>query len=550
MRIFAAMDIGTNSIRLAVVEVQSGFNWNVLALQKQVVRLGEGEFDDADAAVGYNRKPGCGHYLTEDAIARGALVCARFAEVARGYGAEEIVALATAAVREAHNQADFVQRVRDLADLDVRVISGHEEARLIYLGVASGVELPPGKNALIVDIGGGSTELIVGDSASYRFLDSVKIGAIRLTAERVVDPSKPISPVAWASLQRYVRSALAPATRAIAGQGFSVMYGSSGTAQNLAEIVAHAASTPVPTSFRNYGLSLTDIQAVTRRLCAMGIDQRRRVPGINPERADIIIGGAAILQTTMEAVGASTIYISDRGLREGIVFDRLQRDSADPVTSSQFGAVGARQRSIEHLMRATGVDEAHGKHIGKLSLQLFDQWKALGLHDYGRARELLEYAALLHDCGFFISHTDHQQHSYYLVRHSELLGFNDREVEIIASLTLYHRKSLPRTKHPQFARLDAKTRRVVRVLSCALRLAEAMDRGHLMLVTNVHCARASKPDRIVMTLEASADAQLELWAVQGQSPAFEKTFGIPLEVVLSTDRLPSSGLSRNIAAVG
>jgi exopolyphosphatase/guanosine-5'-triphosphate,3'-diphosphate pyrophosphatase len=526
MRIFAAMDIGTFSIRLAVVEVKAGLNWNVLSLQKQVVRLGEGEFRDGHSLRG-RRSTG---YLTEAAIARGALVCARFAEVARGFGADEIVALATAAVREAQNQDEFVQRVRQLADLDVRVISGQEEARLIYLGVASGVDLPPGANALFVDIGGGSTELIVGDSHSFRFLDSLKMGAIRLTAERVVDPSKPISPAVWSALQRHVRSVLAPATRRINEAGFSIMYGSSGTAQNLAEIVAHGASTPIPTSFRNFTLTLADVQAVTRRLCALSIEQRRRVPGINPERADIIIGGAAILQTIMEVVGAASIQISDRGLREGIVYDRLLRNAPDAPTAGQLGAVGARRGSIEHLMRATGVDEAHAAHIAALSLSLFDQWKALGLHDYGRARELLEYAALLHDCGFFVSHTDHQQHSYYLIRHSELLGFNDREVEIIASLALYHRKALPRAKHEQFAKLDPKTQRVVRVLSCALRLAEAMDRSHLMLVTGVQCARMFKPDRVIMTMQASADAQLELWAVQGQAAAFEKTFGMPLDV--------------------
>ena len=191
---------------------------------------------------------------------------------------------------------------------------------------------------------------------------------------------------------------------------------------------------------------------------------------------------------------------------------------------------GARLRSIRKLMRATNVDEVHAAHIVHLSLSLFDQWKALGLHDYGRARELLEYAALLHDAGFFVSHTDHQQHSYYLIRHSELLGFNDREIEIIASLALYHRKAAPRRKHPQFAALDAKTQRVIRVLSCALRLAEALDRSHLMLVRDVQCERLTKPDRVLMTLLATADAQLELWAAQGQAPVFEKTFDLPLEV--------------------
>jgi exopolyphosphatase/guanosine-5'-triphosphate,3'-diphosphate pyrophosphatase len=308
------------------------------------------------------------------------------------------------------------------------------------------------------------------------------------------------------------------------------MYGSSGTAQNLAEIIANAKSQPVPTSFRNYSMDLVDVQAATRRLCSLSLEQRRRVPGINPERADIIIGGSAILQTVMETVGANTIHISDRGLREGILVDRLLRRSPGGAENSPIAALGARHRSIYQLMKATNVDEVHARHIVDLSLSLFDQWKRIGLHDYNSSRELLEYAALLHDCGFFISHTDHQLHSYYIIRHSELLGFNDREVEIIACLALYHRKGLPRPKQPVFAKLDNKTRRLVRVLSCALRFAEAMDRGHLGSVTRVRCERRTKPDGVVMTMESSGEAQLELWAIQGQSDAFKKTFDLPLEV--------------------
>ncbi len=551
-QILAAMDIGTNSVRLAVVQVGPNHTWTTLANQKQVVRLGEGEFE----AEGKKRKKGDedahASRLTEAAIARGALVCARFAEVARGFGADEIIALATAAVREAGNGSEFVERVHDLADLDVRVISGQEEARLIYLGVSSGVDIPQGQRALFMDIGGGSTELIVGSGQEHVFLDSLRSGAIRLTAQFVPDPKKPIPPAVWAQMQKQVRSMLAPAARAIAKAGFSAMYGSSGTAQNIAEIAAHIGPAAFPTSFRNYALTLEGAQNVMRRLCALPIEQRRRVPGINPERADIIIGGGCILQTVMETVGATSLRISDRGLREGILIDRLRRDDVPaqrPAEAFPFPALGkkkasafqqpdttegeassARLRSIRQLMEATHVDEPHSAHIVRLSLSLFDQWKTLGLHVYGRARELLEYAALLHDAGFFVSHTDHQQHSYYLIRHSELLGFNDREVEIIASVALYHRKALPRKKHARFAGLDGKTQRLIQVLSCALRLAEALDRSHLMLVQSVACETQGNPSRLTLTLHATADAQLEVWAAEAQAPAFEKTFGLPLEV--------------------
>lgn len=528
-QILAAMDIGTNSVRLAVVQLGAGQTWTTLASQKQVVRLGEGEFQ-TDARHGKKQDSDVPpSRLTDAAIERGAIVCARFAEAARGYGATEIIALATAAVREAENRDQFVARVRELADLDVRVISGQEEARLIYLGVSSGIDIPAGQNALFMDIGGGSTELIVGGAQEYAFLDSLRVGAIRLTAEYCPDVHKPIPPNVWAAMQRHVRSMLAPAARAIGKAGFAAMYGSSGTAQNIAEIGAHLGAGAFPTSFRNYVLTVEAAQNVMRRLCALPIEQRRRVPGINPERADIIIGGGCILQTVMETVNAPSLRITDRGLREGIVIDRLRREQEIAPAPE----ASPRLRSIRQLMERAGVDETHAAHIVSLSLSLFDQWKLLGLHDYGRARELLEYAALLHDAGFFVSHTDHQSHSYYLIRHSELLGFNDREVEIIASLALYHRKALPRKRHAHFATLDPKTQRVIQVLSCALRLAEALDRSHLALVQSVTCEKRTKPDRVRLTLTATADAQLEVWAAEGQSPAFQKTFNLPLEICLA-----------------
>lgn len=528
-RIFAAMDIGTNSIRLAVIEMQSKFSWTTLSMQKQVVRLGEGEFT-ADSGKKDENSDEIVRYLTDEAMDRAALVCARFADMARGFGAERIVALATAASREAANRDEFVRRVRSVAGLDVRVISGQEEARLIYLGVSSAIDLKMGDKALFMDIGGGSTELIVGYQNTYSFLDSLRLGAIRLTAEFLKQPDKPVPPATWAEMQRHIKSVLAPAARAIRNIGFTTMYGSSGTAINMAEIAAHMSSGSPPQSFRNYVLPLTEVQAITKKLCALNIEQRRRVPGLNTERADIIIGGSAILQTVMEVVGASSLTISDRGLREGIIVDHLVRTntSADDVSAAPL--IGARRRSIQQLMKSTGVEEAHAAHIVRLSLMIFDEWKRLGLHGYSRSRELLEYAGLLHDCGFFISHTNHQNHSYYLIRNSELLGFNDLEVEIVASLALYHRKAAPRKRHPNFARLDGKTQRVIRILSCALRLAEALDRGHLMLVTGVSFARTAKSDTVEMSVTCSPEAQLELWAAAGQSEAFQKTFGMNLSV--------------------
>jgi len=517
----AAYDIGTNSVRLAVVEIREDGSWETLASQKEVVRLGDGEF-----ARGRAR-------LTSEAMNRTTHVLARFSEVATGYGVQSSVALATAACREAENQIEFVDAIREATGgvLDVRVISGHEEARLIYLGIRSGIDLPKGEKALFLDIGGGSSELVVGDSRAYFFLDSMKLGAIRLTNLLLSGRTGTIGNALWAKLQEKVRGTLTPAAREIANIGFARMYGSSGTIMALAEIAARRARIDgsQPPTLRNFELTLTDLQAVTSYLRGLTLDERRKTPGITPERGDIIIGGAAILQTIMETVGANSILISDRGLREGIVVDRVIR--TDEIRE-KLQEESIRLRSVQNLAKKCGIDENHAERVKNFALSLFDQSFQLGLHDLTASRELLDYASTLHDCGFFVSHTAHQQHSYYLIRNSELLGFNDIEIEIMAQTAYYHRKSPPRKKHEQFAHLNDHQQEAVKILSCCLRLAEALDRGHLGNVEKVILNATKDTDDMTLELVTApgADASLEHSAAMLQSEVFERTFAKTLNV--------------------
>jgi exopolyphosphatase/guanosine-5'-triphosphate,3'-diphosphate pyrophosphatase len=520
----AAIDIGTNSVRLVVVQTHPDGTWTTLDSSREPVRLGDSEFS------------GGSHRIDSAALDRCARVIARFADIAKGFGVNEIVALATAAAREADNQDELIERVYAASSgaVNVRVIGGDEEARLIYLGVLTGVELLAGENALFMDIGGGSTELIIGDKLQhYTFIDSLKIGAIRLTAEMIPARAEPVSIGTWSTLRRYVRSIVEPAARGIRAVGFQRMIGSSGTVMALADIAARRkageAGGNAPVTLRGYELSLSDVQQIAQNLCKLTLEQRRKVPGLQPERADIIVAGAAIVQTVMETVGAESIFISERGLREGIVADLIQREHLRLDVEDSV-----RVRSTNRLARRTQVDLPHAEHIIKLSDQLFDETRKLDLHNFSDAeRELLHYGALLHDCGFFVSHTLHQQHSYYLIRHSELLGFNDVEIEVIAQIALYHRKGLPKEKRESFASLPEHERQMVRVLSCLVRLAEAMDRSHLALVQSVKLSRdprAKDVIRISPNFLPDSDPALELWAIQAQSDAFAKTFGITVDV--------------------
>lgn len=516
MKTIAVIDIGTNSMRLAIERIH-GVNHDstTLALSKEVVRLGEGEFS-------HNR-------ITMEAMDRGILVLKKFAEIAARHEVAETVAIATAAVREASNKAEFVQRARDEAGIDVKVVSGTEEARLIYLGIVSGVDLNE-DTSLFVDIGGGTTEVIVGNAKDYTLLDSLKLGAVRLADMFLRDRAEPVSKKRYKKIFEYAQGASSHAVRKIRSAGFDCAYGSSGTIMNLAEITARRVD-PGFTSIRNYEMKYADLAETISILCDLDLESRRNVPGINAERADIIISGAAILDSIMSGCNASSIRVSDRALRDGVVVDHIFQEEG---IREEYLSRSTRHRSILQLGRSCQFDERHGKTVSKLARSIFEQTQALGLHDYGSAeQELLRYAAFIHDIGTFIAYSDHHKHGYYLTRNWNLLGFDDEEIEIIATTSLCHRKMHPEKVRPQ--RLGTQKRRLATALASILRVADSLDRSELGLIREVACRWDPGTRRLVMELDASDDCPMEMWAFESKKKLFEECF----RLTLSASRLPA-----------
>ncbi|GDX39710.1 metal-dependent phosphohydrolase [Armatimonadota bacterium] len=510
--IFAAIDIGTNSIRLAVVRSEASQGFTTLAQHREVVRLGEGEFDT--------------NQMTPDAIKRGALVCAKFAEVARGFGAKEIIAFATSATREADNRDEFVERVREEAEIEVRVISGVEEARLIWLGVSSGIDLAKRK-AILMDIGGGSTEVIIGNKQEYLLLDSLKLGAIRLSS-RFFTSAKAYTAEEFAQAQEYVRATASQLSRKVGQVGFDIGMGSAGTITTLGEITARRSLDSREGAGRQLSFTLKDLRTTVELLYKLPLEERRRVPGMDANRADIIVGGSAILLTLMEMFRIERLTVSERGLRDGILLDHTLREEEE---RQQYQEVGVRRRSILQLARACNYEGEHAAHTSFIALRLFEELKSLGEHNYGLAeRELLDYAAITHDIGNFLSHSNHQKHAYYLIRNSDLLGFNDTEIDIVANVALYHRKGFPKKKHENLVNLNKGERRLVSVLAAILRVAEGVDRSHLLLVKDIRLERLSNPRRYLLTLFSDSDGQMEVWGVQNNRDLFEFIFDAPLQV--------------------
>jgi exopolyphosphatase / guanosine-5'-triphosphate,3'-diphosphate pyrophosphatase len=510
-RVIAFMDIGTNSIRMLLVRVNPNQTHSILSEQKEIIRLGEGEFIDQT--------------LRPEAMQRAVLVCQKFAAMANSYGAEEIIAAATSATREAKNQEEFLRLLRRDANLDVHVISGREEARLIYLGISSGVHLGD-RQAVFIDIGGGSTEVVVGEQNHYHALDSLKLGAIRLTSLFFLPgESEPVAADRYALIKQYVHIATIRTVQRVREYDLDLAYGSSGTIENLADIAIAMARKR--RRDRDDRLTYPQLLDTVGYLCSLPLEERRRVPGMNPSRADIIVAGAAILDTLMEMLELPEIRISDRGLRDGLLVDYLSRGEQ----AAMLQEMSVRERSVLHLARSCNFDEAHSRHVARLALELFDSARELDLHDYtGSERELLEYACLLHDIGKFLSYNNHEAHTAYMIRNADLLGFDLNEIALLANIGFFHRKSLPDSKkYPDYGALDKPSQQKVQTLSMMLRLAESLDRGHASAVQHARLIPNNRKSAI-LEIRTDGDPQLEIWGSQHQIKNFEKVFGRKLRL--------------------
>lgn len=503
-QVLTFIDIGTNSIRMIIIGLKSNKSYVVIREEKEIVRLGESVF-----------KKGL---LVPKAMKRAVVVCKKFVELAHTFHTDEIIALATCATREARNQAEFIEKLNIEANISVRVISGTEEARLMYLGVSSGVHIEKTKT-LFIDIGGGSTEIALGDQYSYQHLETLGLGSIRLTAMFLKDNGvNPISEQTREQMKAYIRNKILRSVERLHAEEMTLSIGSSGTIINLGEIAwkeYHKNN-----SKRDLSFKLKELKKIIGMLSSVDIKKRQKIPGINPERADIIVPGALILETLMEEFHVKEITVSKFGLRHGMVIDYLRRHGILPEPE----AMTVRERSILHLARMFSINEQHAKTVQDLALQLFDSAKELKMHRYGTSeRELLSYAAYLHDIGNFISFRNHHHHSYYIISNAELPGFDQMEINILSAITRFHRKKLPLKKHSEMRKLDKQSQKIVIKESLFLRIAEKLDRSHSGCISNARFTHADDTS-ITLTVDAERECELEIWGIESLVKLFQKVF--------------------------
>jgi exopolyphosphatase/guanosine-5'-triphosphate,3'-diphosphate pyrophosphatase len=505
--LLGAIDIGTNSIHLIVVEMDPRFGTSRTILKaREMVRLGGGEA----LARGH---------LSKKAMQRGVAAIAKFAQAARDAGASDVRAVATSAVRESSNRQEFLAAARAASGVEVEVLPDVEEARLIHLGVSRGYPLR-GRVACIFDIGGGSTEFIVGDADRPFFLHSVRLGSLRLYDEYLRDESA--ATIGMRALEKHVRALLAPVAHQLTEYRFDLLIGTSGTVLGLAALDA-AENGAAGQRAHGYVLRLDRLRALQRTMIRLSPEERKRLPGMNPRRSDIIVAGNAIVIAILEALERDDLIVSERALREGIVVDYLERNVA---LARRLGDERTRRFDAAHdLARRFGTNDVHGNHVAALALQLFDGLS--GLHHFEPAdRDVLFAAALLHDLGTAISQSAHHKHGAYIVRNAGLAGWRPEEVELIATLVRYHRKSLPKPTHPEWADASLAMREKIEGLAGILRVADALDRRHFDLVSSLTVEWVEHDEHVL--LAATQDVAPEVEAARFKAELLERALGVTL----------------------
>jgi exopolyphosphatase/guanosine-5'-triphosphate,3'-diphosphate pyrophosphatase len=507
----AAIDVGSNSIKLLVARAEADGRMRVLAREKAMVRLGHETLRTGR--------------LSEEAIAAGVAAIARYAGLARAAEAERVLCVATCAVREAANAGELARRVKQACDLDLEVISGEEEARLVTLAVRS--EFPASADPLlVVDIGGGSTEVIVSSGRKTPLAESLALGAVRLTERWVT--TDPISKEERKALEAEIDWQLKRVVESVQERGFRTAIGTSGTIAALASMgAALEGRAEAPTGRRM--LSARTLKRVVAALTTTSARERAKMPGLESSRADIITAGGILLLRILKRLGVDELVVSDLSLREGLLLDALERAGHPESFLARPGTLDElRAESVRRLAERSALERPHAEATRDLALALFDATHAL--HQLAsREREWLEHAALLHDVGIAVGYRRHHRHTAYLIAHGEMKGFGAQEIEVIAQVARYHRKARPKESHEPFQRLDPWLKPIVEKLSALLRVADGLDGTHRQVVTGI--AASVRRRNVVLTVSASANPELEIWTAKKKSALFERVFGRKLEIV-------------------
>lgn len=504
----AALDLGSNSFHMLVARLLPGQGFEVLAKEKETLRLGE--------AVARTGEVGA------DLSDRAVQVVRRMRSLAENMGVDEMVALGTAALREAVDGPYLVDRFRDEAGIEVQVISGRREAELVFRAVRSAVLLDPSP-AMALDLGGGSLEVMVGNQQGLLWATSLRLGAARLTAEFIT--SDPPSAHDLEGLTTALEAALSPLGAVIDDLAPKMLVGSSGTLCALGRMAAAVETGVSPASVNQLTVSGENLAEVRRLMLTEPLARRARIEGMDSRRADLAPAGAILLAWVMERFGFDDLVLCDWALREGIVLDAIgHHDPADLGEDPR----SIRMAAVLGLCGRCNWPEAHSRQVARLALVLFDAvGPALGLGPV--ERELLELGCLLHDIGEHVSSEGHERHTAYLIKNAGLRGFSPEEIALLATLGRFHRRGTPKADQEPFDGVAESSRTATLGLLAILRVADALDRSHNQVIQALDAVGGEEGFRLVV--RATEEIDLEIWALRRKGKLWEQVMGGPLVVV-------------------
>ncbi len=508
----AAIDIGSNAIRLRIVDVDPP-EWTGeeprfppfrdVHVDREAVRLGHDVFTKG--------------YIETTVLGNACEALRRFRQSMDAAKVERYRAVATSAAREAKNADVFVERSEREARLHVEVIEGVEEARLVQLAVTERMDLRD-RAALLIDVGGGSTELTLLRGKSPVFSRSVPVGTVRLIeafldAGRVTESSRRL-------LDEYVARVCGEAVREVRdmmgseGARGLLLVGTGGNIETLADLCP---APPVAEAPR--GIDVVKMRRVLSELSAQTVDERRAAFNLRPDRADTIVPAATVLTWIADALCANLIAAPGVGLREGVLVDVARRHFLHGRELDAAPILDACLRLGRHYR----FDEEHGRAVARFAVKIFDALSAR--HNLTpRDRVLLQSAALLHDVGDFVRYEGHHKHSYYLISHGDIMGLEPVEREIVANLARYHRKGPPQLDHENFRSLSREDRGRVKALAAILRIADALDSEHEQRVTDIGVRVDGSA--LVLALSGARPRDLEEWTVAFKASLLRDVFGL------------------------
>ncbi|MFD1095295.1 Ppx/GppA phosphatase family protein [Salegentibacter chungangensis] len=506
----AAIDLGTNSFHAVLVDIYPDGSFRTIDKLKEMVILAE---------------KGMENRLSRDAMDRGLEALKRIKFLCDSQNVETILAFATSAIREAENGGDFIQEVKEYTGVKVRAISGKMEAEMIGFAVRHGVVLSD-EMVLMIDVGGGSVEFIVGNNEELIYFTSLKLGVARMAAQFV--SSDPISEDDITSLRKHFSKQLAEVAQVVQKHKVKTIIGSSGTMENIGAMIASRKSLTANMTLNELEFSADDFLEFYEDFIGLKRKKRKKIKQLEEKRIDIINPGVVLLKYLIEEFNIESLRISESALREGMILKYIKEQKEKLNLDLLAHFEDPRKRSVYELLRKTNWPEAHSKHVADFALQIFDVFQdELRLEDSDR--DLLEYATLMHDIGYYISYRKHHKHALYLIRHSELLGFKEDEIDIMANVARYHRKSTPKKKkHKLYKRLYKSSRKKVKKLSGILRVADGLDRSHYQNVQKLEIQ--NEKDLVKLLITTYGDPELEIWGCLRKADLFEKVTGKKLEV--------------------